>query len=318
MLRMHNVSKMGVGFINAPEHNSFFWNDPKTHDFYQDWRAARLKIAESAKSAGFVEINDLSNPKDSEKSEIVLRCLESNIALYQAPQGENIRQDLRQFADSFRLRIAEKHRSAGGDGVVALRESEAPAQAGYIPYSKRKMNWHTDGYYNAPEDRISAMVLHCAQPADSGGENQFLDPAVIFIRLWDENPDYARALMHSEAMTIPENREADGALRPVSIGPVFYPDAETGAMQMRYTARTRSISWRNDTLTREAVAFLQATLEQPDPLTISLRFKAGQGVLCNNVLHNRTGFDAAAQATSRRVVYRVRFTNRVTNKLKGS
>jgi hypothetical protein len=82
-------------------------------------------------------------------------------------------------------------------------------------------------------------------------------------------------------------------------------------MQMRYTARTRSISWRDDPLTREAVAFLQSTLEKPDPLTISLRFEEGQGVLCNNVLHDRTGFDAEAQAFSPRTVYRVRFHNRV-------
>lgn len=309
---------MGVGSINTPEQNSFFWNRPETHDFYQDWRAARLKAADSAKSAGFVEIADLSKPTDSEKSEIILRCQTANLALYQAPQAEGLRQDLRRFADAFGLRIAENHRSAGGDGIVALRQSHAPAQAGYIPYSKRKMNWHTDGYYNAPADRISAMVLHCAQPADAGGENQFLDPAIAFIRLWDENPDYVRALMHEAAMVIPENREADGSLRPASIGPVFYADPECGAMQMRYTARTRSISWRDDALTREAVAFLQSTLEGPDPLAISLRFKAGQGVLCNNVLHDRTGFDASAPETSKRLVYRVRFTNRVTNIVKGS
>lgn len=217
---------------------------------------------------------------------------------------------MRAFAESLGLRIAEKHRSAGGDGIVALRESDAPAQRGYIPYSKRKMNWHTDGYYNAPDDRISAMVLHTAQPAEDGGSNQFLDHTIPFIRLMDENPDYISALMHPEAMTIPANEE-EGSYRPPSVGPVFFADRETGRMQMRYTARTRSIEWRDTSLTREAVAFLQSTLEKPDPLTISLRFKEGQGVLCNNVLHDRTGFDSAATAFSPRVVYRVRFHNRV-------
>jgi hypothetical protein len=105
--------------------------------------------------------------------------------------------------------------------------------------------------------------------------------------------------------------EPDGSVRPVSVGPVFFADPATGALQMRYTARTRSIAWRDDSLTREAVAFLQHTLETPDPLTISIRFGAGQGVLCNNVLHDRTGFDPAAREKSPRVVYRVRFHNRV-------
>ncbi|MEJ2035340.1 MAG: TauD/TfdA family dioxygenase [Maritimibacter sp.] len=297
--------------INSQEDNGFFWPSAKADDFYRKWRDARLAAAEDALSAGFVTISDLSAPTESEKNELIGRCERANLALYQADPTPDPRDNLRAFANAFGLRIAEKHRSAGGDGIVALTESDAPGQKGYIPYSKRGMGWHTDGYYNAPGDQISAMVLHCARPAEDGGANQFLDPAVAYIRLMDENPDYLRALMHPEAMLIPENREADGSLRPVSIGPVFYPDPESGALQMRYTARTRSIAWRDDALTREAVAFLRQVLETPDPLTISLRFETGQGVLCNNVLHDRTRFDPKAEAKSQRLVYRVRFHNRV-------
>ncbi len=296
--------------VNTQEQNGFFWQAPKADEFYRKWRDDRLTAAEAAKSTGFVEISDLANPSKAEKSELIRRCKAANLALYEVPDSSDHRAELRDFAESFGLRIAEKHRSAGGDGIVALRESDAPSQTGYIPYSKRKMNWHTDGYYNAPDDRISAMVLHTAQPADDGGSNQFLDHTIAFIRLMDENPDYVRALMHPEAMTIPPNEEG-GSYRPASVGPVFFPDAETGEMQMRYTARTRSIAWRDDPLTREAVAFLQSTLEKPDPMTISIRFGKGQGVLCNNVLHDRTGFDAKAVEFSPRVVYRVRFHNRV-------
>ena len=292
------------------ETNGFFWQQPKADDFYREWRDVRLVAAETAKSGDFVEISDLAAPTEAEKSELIRRCKAANLALYATSDSAGQRDKLRAFAEAFGLRIAEKHRSAGGDGIVALRESDAPGQKGYIPYSKRKMNWHTDGYYNAPDDRISAMVLHTETPADDGGSNQFLDHTVTFIRLMDENPAYVTALMHPEAMTIPANEE-DGSYRPVSVGPVFFADADTGAMQMRYTARTRSIEWRDDSLTREAVAFLQTTLETPDPMTISLRFGAGQGVLCNNVLHDRTGFDAAATAFSPRIVYRVRFHNRV-------
>lgn len=296
--------------INTIEHNEFSWKTPKADDFYRKWRDARIAAAENAKSSGFIEVSDLANPSEAEKAELIGRCKAANLALYQAPGGDRQRDRLRGFAEAMGLRIAEKHRSAGGDGIVALRESDAPGLKGYIPYSKRKMNWHTDGYYNAPDDRISAMVLHTAVPADDGGSNQFLDHTIAYIRLMDENPDYVAALLHPQAMTIPANEE-EGSYRPPSTGPVFFADADTGALQMRYTARTRSIEWRDDSLTREAVAFLQSALEKPDPLTISLRFKAGQGVLCNNVLHDRTGFDASAQAFSPRVVYRVRFHNRV-------
>jgi len=292
------------------EMNGFSWEHPKADDFYRVWRERKLSAAEAAKTSGFVEIADLANPTEAEKAELARRCDDANLALYATGESSQQRDKLRAFAEVFGLRIAEKHRSAGGDGIVALRQSEAPSQKGYIPYSKRKMNWHTDGYYNAPDDRISAMVLHTERPADDGGSNRFLDHTIAFIRLMDENPDYIAALCHPEAMTIPANEE-EGSYRPPSVGPVFFADADSGEMQMRYTARTRSIEWRDDSLTREAVAFLQHTLETPDPMTICLRFGAGQGVLCNNVLHDRTGFDPQAAAHSPRSVYRVRFHNRV-------
>lgn len=293
---------------NLPVNTGYSWESLDSDENYQDWRAARIAAAEAALEGGFQPLPDLANLSKSEVSALRNRVAGANLALYETEPGSDMRAKLRIFAESFGLRIAEKHRSAGGDGIVALRESDAPAQKGYIPYSKRSMNWHTDGYYNAPGERISAMVLHTALPALDGGANQFLDHTIAYIRLRDADPAYVRALMHREAMVIPAN-EADG--RPESVGPVFYPDPETGAMQMRYTARTRSIAWRDDPLTREAVAALTEVLARPDPLTIFVRFKAGQGVLCNNVLHDRTGFDADKQETSPRVVYRVRFSNRV-------
>lgn len=300
------------------QNHGFSWQSAKADDFYQKWRSERLAAAEAAKTAGFVEVSDLANPTEAEKSELARRCEEANLVLYATDATDDQRAAMRPFAEAFGLRIAERHRSAGGDGVVTLRVSDAPGLKGYIPYSRHKMNWHTDGYYNAPDDRISAMVLHTERPAEDGGSNQFLDHAIAYIRLMDEEPDYVKALMHPQAMTIPAN-EDEGSPRPASVGPVFFADADTGALQMRYTARTRSIEWRDDPLTREAVGFLQQALETPDPMTISLRFGAGQGVLCNNVLHDRTGFDAGAKAPSPRTVYRVRFHNRVKgpNRLKG-
>ena len=111
-------------------------------------------------------------------------------------------------------------------------------------------------------------------------------------------------------MSIPANSEPDGALRAESVGPVFYPDPMTGRLQMRYTARTRSIAWRDDPATAAAVTALQSLLESGDDAMITARLGPGEGILCNNVLHNRTGFDAGA-APSPRVIFRIRFHNRM-------
>jgi len=236
----------------------------------------------------------------------------ANFALYTSAESDET-PPLGQFAAALGLRIAEKHRSADGTGIVSLKVTNKASQRGYIPYSPRGMNWHTDGYYNAPDNQISGFILHCVRPAENGGVNQLLDPEILYIRLRDISPDHIRALMHPDAMTIPENHESDGTLRPASVGPVFYPDPETGRMQMRYTARTRSISWRDDPATLAAEACLRDCLAKDDPAMVQVALKAGQGILNNNVLHNRTGFQDG-QDTSGRLIIRVRFHNRVKRK----
>jgi alpha-ketoglutarate-dependent taurine dioxygenase len=221
---------------------------------------------------------------------------------------------LRHFAQNLGLRIAEKHRSAGKDGIVSLQVSDSVGKKGYIPYSKKPMNWHTDGYYNAPDNKIRAMILHCVRAADTGGVNQVFDPEIAYIRLRDENPDFISALMHPSAMTIPENREPNGKVRPASIGPVFEVNPQNGHLEMRYTARTRSIEWRDDAMTRAAVEFLQSVLNSDDPFIQTTKMQDGDGLLCNNSLHNRTGFDANSENASARLMMRVRFHNRVTGR----
>ncbi|MGV6811816.1 MAG: TauD/TfdA family dioxygenase [Brevirhabdus sp.] len=296
------------------EIQDFNWIDLGSDQGYAEWRDHKIARVEKALLQGPVELKTLADPSESERAELMLRCRNTNFAWYSSPEtpcdSEKMRISLRTFAKTFGLSIAEAHRSAEDGGIVALRVTEAAKQAGFIPYSNRAMNWHTDGYYNAPANRISAFVLHCVEQAASGGTNDLLDQEVIYIRLREHNPAYLAALMHPEAMSIPENTESDGSVRPVSVGPVFYPDPATGRMQMRYTARTRSISWRDDKTTLEAEAWLRDYLAQGDPLAMHVRLQAGQGVLNNNVLHNRTGFDNSNEGGTR-LIYRVRFSNRV-------
>ncbi len=285
-------------------------------DSYREWRTNKLTgMSDTVAQAGPVELKDLGNPSESERAELARRCTISNAAFYASPKNaddpEAVRDQLVGFAAAMGLVIAEKHRSAGRNGIVALTVSNKTSQRGYIPYSTKPMNWHTDGYYNAPSQKIRAMVLHCVRPAGDGGVNQFLDPEIAYIRIRDENPDYIEALMHDRAMTIPENAEANGNTRPASIGPVFAVDPQTGHLEMRYTARTRSISWRDDPTTTDAVAFLGKLLASDDSFIQTTKMDAGVGVLCNNSLHNRTGFDPSQTTDSKRLLFRIRFHNRV-------
>ena len=196
---------------------------------YLAWREQKLSVAKTALSAGFVEISDPKNLTDSEKSEILSRCAATNMALYTTPpesDDSTLRANLRAMADALGMGLPEGHRSKGDNSIVALTVSNRPSQRGFIPYSRKALNWHTDGYYNAPDNTIRGFILHCVQDAMAGGVNQILDNDIAYIRLRDKNPDYIAAQMHPEAITIPQTHEEDGSLRPASNGPVFSDECE--------------------------------------------------------------------------------------------
>lgn len=300
----------------SPHKTSFFQalvaGEVYSGESYANWKRAKLAQCEVLRDSRPVEIDDLSHPTADVVRELTSRCDQANLAIYRAngDLGESeTRQALRTFASALSLNIAERHRSAGDQGVVALKFSEAAGQKGYIPYSRRPMNWHTDGYYNGPEDRIRAFVLHCVESAEDGGENQLLDPEIALIRLYDRDPRLVAALARFDAMSIPENKEPDGSIRPVSVGPVFFIDESSGRPAMRYTARTRSIEWADRSDVAEAREALNEILASDDPMIVSARLSPGWGIINNNVLHNRTGFQDGQGGN--RLVFRVRFNNRV-------
>ncbi|MDH5208141.1 MAG: TauD/TfdA family dioxygenase, partial [Burkholderiaceae bacterium] len=159
------------------------------------------------------------------------------------------------------------------------------------------------GYYNPPGRRIRAMILHCVQRAEQGGANRVFDHELAYIALRDADPRYVAALMQDDAMTIPARSEEGEVARGDQSGPVFSVTAD-GRLHMRYTARTRSIVWKDDPLVHAATAALLQVLET-DPHVLLLRLEPGMGIVCNNVLHDRSAFTDSA--TRRRLILRGRF-----------
>ena len=78
---------------------------------------------------------------------------------------------------------------------------------------------------------------------------------------------------------------------------------------MRYSARQRNIQWRDDGKTTAARECLTEFLGREDGPVIRFSLKPGQGLISNNVLHNRTAFKDSA--TQKRFLYRARFFDRV-------
>ena len=123
-----------------------------------------------------------------------------------------------------------------------------------------------------------------------------------------------RSLVGSEMcirdrMTIPPNPENRERPHSNTTGPVFMIDEPTQSLYMRYTARTRSIQWKDSPAHSRARRTLLEILNDT-AYRFQYRLQGGEGVICNNVLHNRTMFTDKPQ--SGRLLYRARFNERVT------
>jgi alpha-ketoglutarate-dependent taurine dioxygenase len=154
--------------------------------------------------------------------------------------------------------------------------------------------------------------MYCVSDAESGGENFFMDPEITYIRLREMNPDYIVALSHPAVMSVPANEQDGTEIRGEIPGPVFSIHPGDGDLAMRYTARTRSIAWRDDPLTRQVVTALADILKAPGKDVLRHRLSPGQGVITNNVLHGRTAFRDSETGGRRRLVYRARFHDRIS------
>ncbi|MEN8178681.1 MAG: TauD/TfdA family dioxygenase [Pseudomonadota bacterium] len=275
---------------------------------YQGWRES--KLSDYPKEIGdlVVEIGNPHRLTDHEHQALLTLCKKTNMAIWSGLTGHDSDKNIiRDLGRCFGLEHLDHNMCADDDAITSLTVQPDDLHQGYIPYSNRPIAWHTDGYYNPLDHQIHGLLLHCVQPADEGGENDLLDHEIVYLLIRDENPDYIRALMHPEAMTIPPNIVDGKELRPARTGPIFaiYPD---GHLHMRYTDRSRSIEWRDDSLLKEAVGFLKQTLKTPSPWHFCGKLEAGQGLISNNVLHTRSGF---SDHTHSRLLYRARYFDRI-------
>ena len=284
---------------------------------YARWRQRKLDTAPRRIEDIVVAIDDPRQLTATERASVLDRCAVANMAIYASRAGSDPDKEIpRRMGAALGLRTLDGNWLSDDDGISPLAvaaegdpDADPKARRGeFIPYTDKPIRWHTDGYYNPPARTVRGMVLHCVQPAARGGENQLLDHEIAYILLRDENPDHVRALSAGDAMTIPARVEADGEARPDQPGPVFSLDDE-GYLHMRYTARTRSILWKQDAATQAALRALESILATPTPWTLRGRLEPGMGLACNNVLHDRSGF--ANSAARQRLIYRARYYERI-------
>jgi hypothetical protein len=279
---------------------------------YQQWKEQKLEDYPTSIEELIVEIKDPKNLTSSEHEAMLQRIRKTNMVIFAGPTGDDPDKDIpRQLGAQFGLTSLDNNTGADDDGITSLEVKTDQWHKHYIPYTNHQIHWHTDGYYNDLSQQIHALQLHCIRPAIEGGENALMDHEMAYILLRDENPALIEAFMRDDVMTIPENRTDDKVNRPDRVGPVFMP-APGGALHMRYTARKRNVVWREDSLTQQALDTLDNILNSDLHYIYRGTLQSGQGLISNNVLHDRSGFNDDSEAP--RLLYRLRYFDRVSDR----
>ena len=254
-----------------------------------------------------VDIGDPYQISNAERAALATRIEKANMAIYRFKSdfGRD-RNAVTALTAQLGLGAPNHNLCADADGLSPIKVHTDSVRQRYIPYTDKKLNWHTDGYYHSSDRIIRTMLLHCAQPALEGGALEAIDHEIIYGLLQERDPRLAEALSRPDAMTIPENGLTGQVYRADCSGPVFF--RESGALRMRYTARKHNVIWKEDALMHEAVAALGEILSSSGDLIVRHRLKLGEGLICANVPHRRDAFIDSPRISEQRLMYRGRYT----------
>lgn len=288
---------------------------PEAEAVYQQWRAWKLSVLPKAAQELLVPVENPFTLTEKERVQLSRCFIRANMAIYSIKYVPDFadKKIVETLGHNFGLIRLDNNLGADNDSITSLEVIEGGRKQGYIPYSNLKLSWHTDGYYNLPDEQVRAVILHCVSAAAEGGENALLDHELMYIYLRDQNPAYISALMKKDVLTIPANIENGVEIRASQSGPVFSIDDNTGALHMRYSARKRNIIWTDDAITTAAVNAIDDFLASDSPWILHHRLAPGQGLICNNVLHNRTAFENAVDTGHKRLIYRGRYYDRIAD-----
>ena len=278
---------------------------------YPQWRDSKLshRVTQSSLSPVLISNPELLNTV--ELKSLRQHCELNNFALYQFSNpsitDKNI---ISHMAKQIGMLTLDQNLCADNDSISSLKVMNIGRAKGYIPYTAKALNWHTDGYYNPIQQHIRSFLLHCVQNAASGGENTLINHELIYIHLYDTDPQLITALRQQDALTIPANVENGVQIRAAQNGPVFYRDTTTDTLQMRYTARSRSIQWKQDKQLLRAIGIIEELLSGNE-YVLHYTLQPGEGLICNNILHGRSAFTNGNIPQQQRLMYRARSYNRL-------
>ena len=281
-------------------------------DEFQLWHNEKIKNYPRNINDITVVVESPLKLSGKEVSAIQAICQKTNLAVVRFTEQPD-KAGLKQFGQQLGLNVLDDNLCADEEAISSIKVREGGSrQEGYIPYTQKALNWHTDGYYNLETQQINAILMYCVEKPESGGANRFLDHEILYCQLRELNPNYIRVLTLPDVMTIPPNIVDGVEIRAEQTGPVFSVNSKTGRLHMRYSARKRNIVWRDEPLVHEAASAIEKLLNN-NGYIFNYTPLPGQVVVSNNCLHSRDSFTDNAAMGLQRKIYRARYLDRLTN-----
>ncbi|MEC8996268.1 MAG: TauD/TfdA family dioxygenase [Pseudomonadota bacterium] len=276
-----------------------------TRDDYQRWAEKKLNSFQSSPEGLMVEIKDAGAITKSERLKIKDLLAQQNLVFYEFKIVKKSTPDaLISFSKQLGLEDFDYNPRADKTGLTPITaNANIDKQDEYVPFTTKGLNWHTDGYYNLPAESIHSWLLHCEEPAQEGGENEFLDHEIAYILFNQKNKKIIN-LMDDQAYTIPKNEKTG---RKSISGYVFSFKNKYKKLHMRFTMRENNIQW-NEKINKE-INQLKEIIKESRKYHIRYKLDYKQGAITNNILHNRTSFTNINNQT--RLIYRIRSKQRV-------
>ena len=137
------------------------------YDVYMAWREKKLDKYPTNIEDIIVKLANPGQPEKHKIQELLNICSKTNMVIYEAKEfiheNKQIPLDL---GFSVGLKNIEYSLTTESDGVSELSVAETGIKRKYIPYTNRRLGWHTDGCYNDPKNPINGFILHCVRAAE--------------------------------------------------------------------------------------------------------------------------------------------------------
>jgi hypothetical protein len=247
-----------------------------------------------------VKIHDINHATLAEISNIKDIIKRFNYCIYQSKVGLNAQADLMNFAQSIGMETYDTN-NIHNSPISLIMSLETKNALNYIPYTNKKLNWHTDGYYD--EKPIFSWLLHCEEPAYSGGENYLLDHELA-IREYIIKYDNLESLSSLDAFTIPGNTHAN---RGETKGYICDNDNEYKKFHMKFSMREKNMKLNEQSKT--AIMRMKKIIKEDcKKYCLTYKLSKNEGIVSNNILHGRNSFE---DGKAMRKLYRIRSYERI-------